>query len=140
MTAQDTRRRVTARRETDPRTTGRGDTGRIRVGSSAQREGQHYRMDTLTQEREATWVNVLLLSVNIALGLFVTLRFGLLAMTVGFYFCFLLYHTPIVFDRTAWYAGASAVYTLVLVALGVFGLVIAKGSRPWLQDSALLEG
>jgi serine/threonine-protein kinase len=94
----------------------------------------------LTQEREATWVNVLLLSVNIALGLFVTLRFGLLAMTVGFYFCFLLYHTPIVFDRTAWYAGASAVYTLVLVALGVFGLVIAKGSRPWLQDSALLEG
>jgi serine/threonine-protein kinase len=66
----------------------------------------------------------------IGLGLFVLLRFGVLAAATTFFVNAALQQAPATLDVTAWYAGASALLVggVVLVALG--GFVLARGGEP----------
>ncbi len=59
--------------------------------------------------------------------LFVTIRFGLFACMVMFFFAFRLQTFPITFDWTAWYAGNSLLLLGVLAALVIYAARISVG-------------
>ncbi len=59
--------------------------------------------------------------------LFVTIRFGLFACMVMFFFAFRLQSFPITFDWTAWYAGNSLLLLGVLTALVIYAARISVG-------------
>jgi serine/threonine protein kinase len=85
----------------------------------------------LVQWPELPVMNVFFIGLCVAGCLFVTLRYGLLSLTLGLYFCFLLYQTPITIDFSAWYLGTSLVYVLILLGLAVYGFLVSLGGRPF---------
>ena len=66
-------------------------------------------------------------------NLFIALRFGLLAIVFLRYSYLLLIWTPLTYDLSAWYAGSTVAYGLVLICLAVYGFVISLGDRPLLK-------
>jgi serine/threonine protein kinase len=84
----------------------------------------------LVQWPELPVLNVFFIGVCVAGCLFVTLRYGLLSLALGLYFCFVLYQTPINLDFSSWYLGTSLVYMLALLGLAVYGFLVSLGGRP----------
>jgi serine/threonine-protein kinase len=74
-----------------------------------------------------------LLLVVIAMTIFLTvlLRFGLLALAAMSVTDTIRIGAPMTLDMDAWYAGSGLVYLSVLVALAVYGFVVASGGQ-WL--------
>jgi serine/threonine-protein kinase len=83
--------------------------------------------------------NVFFIGLCVAGGLFVTLRYGLLSLTLGLYFCFLLYQTPLTLDFTSWYFPVSLVYMLALFAIAAYGFWISRAGRPLFQETFFQE-
>jgi predicted lysophospholipase L1 biosynthesis ABC-type transport system permease subunit len=67
------------------------------------------------------------------LGLFVGLRYGLLAMVVGMFVGYLLQRAPITLDWSTWYVWHTAIPMVCLVSLGLYGFWISLGDRPFLM-------
>jgi serine/threonine-protein kinase len=84
----------------------------------------------LVQEPELHVFWVVLLGATVAASLFVTLRFGLLAVTVGMFYCYYLYQIPLSLDLSAWYGWHSLIYMLWPVLLVGVGFWIARGGDP----------
>jgi hypothetical protein len=84
----------------------------------------------LFQWSELPLFNVFFMGLCVAGCLFVTLRYGLLSLTFGLYFCFVLYQTPMTLDLSSWYFGSGLVYMLVLFGLAAYGFVVSLGDRP----------
>src|SRR5262249_43403223 len=78
----------------------------------------------LVQEPELHVFWVALLGAAVAASLFVTLRFGLLASTVGMFFCYFLYQVPLTLDVSAWYGWQSLIYMLWPILLSGVGFLI----------------
>jgi hypothetical protein len=83
----------------------------------------------LVQEPELHIFWVVLLGVTVTASLFVSLRFGLLAVTAGLFFCYFLYQVPLTLDLSAWYGWQSLVYMLWPILLSGMGYYIARGGR-----------
>jgi hypothetical protein len=64
--------------------------------------------------------------------LFVFMRFGLLALVVGFIVSGVMTDAPFTFDFAAWYAASSCYVLLALAALFVYAFFISLGNRPLL--------
>lgn len=74
-----------------------------------------------------SWVLFPLLA---AAGLFVLVRFGVLALGVAGFVYFLSASTPITFDARAWYAGIGFVALAVMAAIATFGAITSVSGRP----------
>jgi serine/threonine-protein kinase len=84
----------------------------------------------LVQEPELHVFWVALLGATVIASLYVTLRFGLLAATVGLFFCYFLYQIPLSFDFSSWYGWQSLIYMLWPIVLTGIGFFIARGAEP----------
>jgi hypothetical protein len=72
-----------------------------------------------------------------ALILVLLLRFGLLALAVGYTCVNLLVGAPLGLDPSRWYFSHAVVPVLIVLALAVYGFKTSLGSRPvfgWLND------
>jgi hypothetical protein len=69
-------------------------------------------------------------SVSIALGVGVMLRYGLLSVVVAYYFFSLLIDGPLTLDVGAWYARVGGLYAAVLLALAGGAFYISLGGKP----------
>ncbi|MBV9144722.1 MAG: hypothetical protein JO065_02315, partial [Acidobacteria bacterium] len=67
-----------------------------------------------------------------ALIVFVLLRFGLLALTVGYTCVALLINAPLGLDPSRWYFSRGFVPVLIVLALALYGFRTSLGSRPLL--------
>jgi serine/threonine-protein kinase len=65
---------------------------------------------------------------------FVLCRVGFLAYVMGSYAYFLLTWPPLTTQLATWYSGPALLCVLVLLALAVYGFVVALGGRPLLRD------
>jgi serine/threonine-protein kinase len=65
------------------------------------------------------------------------LRFGFLTFATALICTAALSQAPLTTDLSAWYAGTSALYALVLAGLAVYGFVISLGGRPLLGKGFL---
>jgi hypothetical protein len=83
----------------------------------------------LVQESELHLAWAVLMGLSIAAGIFVTLRFGLLALAVGLYFNYFLYQVPLTLDLSKWYGWHSVAYMLWALALAFIAYRIARGFR-----------
>jgi serine/threonine-protein kinase len=88
----------------------------------------------LVQEPELHLFWAVLLGASVAASLIVTLRFGLLAATVGSFFCYFLYQVPLTLDASAWYGWRSLSYMLWPVFLSGIGFLIARGGQPSFRE------
>jgi hypothetical protein len=72
-----------------------------------------------------------------AVYLFILVRFGLLAICVGWFLLSLPDALPTTFDFSAWYAGYFFVLLLITTALLAHGCRFSLAGRPMLGESAL---
>jgi hypothetical protein len=90
----------------------------------------------LIQEPELHVFWVALMGATVIASLFVALRFGLLAVTVGLFFCYYLYQVPLTLDPSAWYWWQSLIYMAWPILLAIIAFSIARGARPPAQEIA----
>ena len=83
----------------------------------------------LVQEPELHVFWVALLGATVTASLYVTLRFGLLAVTVGAFCCYFLYQVPLSLDFSSWYRWQSVIYMLWPILLAGIGFFIARGGQ-----------
>jgi serine/threonine-protein kinase len=79
---------------------------------------------------ENPWIAAALTAVAVPLVLFTLTRFGLLAMTVMFYFLALIGGSPLTSDVGAWYAGPTILLLVVTVGLAAYGFYLSLAGRP----------
>jgi serine/threonine-protein kinase len=72
-----------------------------------------------------------------ALGLFLALRYGLLALTVGMFVGYTVQFAPITLDWSGWYVWHAVVPMAVLTGLAVYGFVVSLGGRPLFRPGLL---
>ena len=65
---------------------------------------------------------------------FVLLRFGLLALMVGYTFAHVLRHMPLTVDWTAWYGYATLLTLVTVAAVTLWGFRVALAGRPLFRD------
>jgi serine/threonine-protein kinase len=95
----------------------------------------------LLQEPELNVFWVALMGAALTASTIVALRFGLLAMIVGLYFCYFLYQVPLTLDFTVWYGWQSFVYLLWAVTLCGVGYLLARGGpAPFAEVSPAESG
>ncbi len=82
----------------------------------------------LIQEPELHLFWAALMAATVTASLFVTLRFGLLAVTAGLFFCYFLHQVPLTLDSSSWYAPQSLVYMLWPMLAAGASFLIARGS------------
>jgi hypothetical protein len=75
---------------------------------------------------------------RIAAGVFLLLRFGILAAIACGFAGFLLQSAPLSLDTSAWYFGASLTYLAVLVGLSAYAAWISLGNQVALNRAARL--
>lgn len=80
-------------------------------------------------DAEIPWVKAISALVFYSLGFFLLLRFGFLAYLICNFAGGIWTNMPIAFDSTAWYATTSFISLLVMVALAIYGYVIATRGR-----------
>jgi serine/threonine-protein kinase len=74
-----------------------------------------------------------------ALGVFLLIRFGLLAWVVQGFFVNLLNGFPLTTQGSAWYAGISLTAILLMAALAFYGFYTSLGGRPVFGGAVLEE-
>jgi serine/threonine-protein kinase len=74
-----------------------------------------------------------------ALGVFLLIRFGLLAWVVQGFFVNLLMGFPLTTQGSAWYAGTSLTAILLMAALAFYGFYTSLGGRPVFGGAVLEE-
>jgi serine/threonine protein kinase len=84
-------------------------------------------------------VGTLLAGVTFALVLFVTRRFGLLAMIASMFFSLLFGTYPMTSDFSAWYAGSTIFGLSVGLALVLYSFYISLGGQPVFKGGILRE-
>jgi hypothetical protein len=84
----------------------------------------------LTQEPELHIFWAASMGAAVLVSLFVALRFGLLAYTVGLFFCYFLYQVPLTLNPSAWYWWQSLIYMLWPILLAGIGFLVARAARP----------
>jgi hypothetical protein len=94
----------------------------------------------VVQEPEQPALGVALMGLMVAAGMVVVLRFGLLAHTVGLFFCFLIYQTPLSIDFSTWYALQSMVYLAVPTGVVTLAFLIALGGQPLFRETFFRPG
>ena len=82
------------------------------------------------------WIGAAILVVALATVLFTLTRFGLLAMTVMFYF-FALMSFPLTSDLTAWRAGATIVPLATMIGIAGYACYLAMAGRPLFSGDLL---
>ncbi len=83
----------------------------------------------MIQEPELHFFWLALMGATVLACLFVALRFGLLAITVGLFYCYFLYQVPLTLDPSAWFWWQSLAYMVWPIALAVIGFLIAREPR-----------
>jgi serine/threonine-protein kinase len=76
----------------------------------------------------------------VAACVLVLLRFGILALVLGFYMADLLLGRPFTLHFSAWYIGSTVVYLLIAAGLVGYGFVISLGGRPLLGEAFFEDG
>jgi hypothetical protein len=77
--------------------------------------------------------------VTFALVLFVTRRFGLLAMIAAMFFSLLFVTYPMTSDFSAWYAGSTIFGLCAGLAVVLYSLYISLGGQPLFGGKLLPE-
>lgn len=88
----------------------------------------------LVQEPELHYFWAALMGATVCACLFVALRFGLLANTVGLFFCYYLYQLPFTLHLSSWYSWQSLIYMLWPILLAGVGFLIARGGQPTFRE------
>jgi serine/threonine-protein kinase len=88
----------------------------------------------LVKGGQAYALDVLFVTLSVALGMHVALRYGLLALTVGLYYCYTLSQTPITLDLSTWYARSALLYMLAPALLAVYAFRISLAGRPLFRE------
>jgi serine/threonine-protein kinase len=88
----------------------------------------------LIQEPELHVFWAVPMGATVIASLFVTLRYGLLAVTAGVFFCYFLYQIPLTLDLSAWYGWQSLIYLAWPILLATIGYVIARGGQPSFRE------
>jgi len=68
--------------------------------------------------------------IGFALIIFITIRFGLLAMMASFFATVILIHYPATTDLSTWYAGSTLFAYAVVLALAGYAFHTAVAGRP----------
>ncbi|MBI1786555.1 MAG: protein kinase [Acidobacteria bacterium] len=76
-------------------------------------------------------------TVNVAITLFLALRFGLVALAAGFLILDTLTALPLSLQASAWYSGIGWTGLLLLLALAVYAFYTSLGGRPLFSGAAL---
>ncbi|MGD9724472.1 MAG: serine/threonine-protein kinase [Pirellulales bacterium] len=84
----------------------------------------------LIQEPEFHVFWVALMGATVLASLFVALRFGLLAITIGLFYLYFLYQVPLTLDPSNWYWWPSVLYMAWAIGLAAFGFWIARAEDP----------
>jgi hypothetical protein len=84
----------------------------------------------LTQEPELHMFWAASMGAAVLASLFVTLRFGLLAYTVGLFFCYFLYQVPLTLNPSAWFWWPSLIYMFWAIFLASIGFLVARAAGP----------
>lgn len=87
----------------------------------------------LVSSANKPWIEGLVYGSYYALGLFLLLRFGLLAYTVFALHRALFPNLPLTLDFAAWYAGTAAITMLLSAGLAVHGFWLSRADRPLLR-------
>jgi serine/threonine-protein kinase len=90
----------------------------------------------LTQEPEVNLFWATAMGAAVLASLYVTLRYGLLAYTVGLFFCYFLYQVPLTLDPSSWFWWQSVIYMCWPIFLAAVGFAIARAPRPAFQEIA----
>jgi hypothetical protein len=77
---------------------------------------------------------------EVAINLFVVLRFGLPAFWATLLFQMAAHRTALTLDLSAWFASNGGVAMLVLSAVAVYAFVVSLGDRPLLGKAFFAEG
>ena len=85
------------------------------------------------------WITAAVLAVSLPLVLFTLTRFGLLALTVMFYFFGLLETSPLTSDVASWYAGPTIFSLAVMVGLVAYGFYQSLAGRPLVSADLFAE-
>jgi serine/threonine-protein kinase len=88
----------------------------------------------LIQEPELHFFWAALMGATVIASLFVTLRFGLLAVTAGLFFCYFLYQVPLTLDLSVWYGWESLIYVLWPILLAGMAFLVARGGQPSFRE------
>lgn len=88
----------------------------------------------LVQEAEVHPIWVLLLGMTVSASIFAALRFGLLTLTCGLYFCYYLYQVPLTLDFSVWYGWQALTYLMWPILLAGIGFILARGGNSLLKD------
>jgi hypothetical protein len=88
----------------------------------------------LIQEPELHVFWAVLMGATVTASLFVALRFGLLAVTAGLFFCYFLYQVPLTLELSVWYGRQSLIYMLWPILLVGIGFFIARGGQPSFRE------
>ena len=98
--------------------------------------GTLFVLESLSVSTQGSWILWSAIGVLIWLGLTLStlVYFGLLATIVAFYFFGILGSSPFTLDMSAWYAPGSLIHIAVLVALPVYGFIIALGGKRLFSD------
>jgi hypothetical protein len=88
----------------------------------------------LIQEPEFQLSWALLMVAVVSASLFVALRFGLLAVTSGLFFCYFLYQVPLTLHFSVWYGWQALVYLLWPILLAGIAFFIARGGQPSFRE------
>jgi serine/threonine-protein kinase len=87
-------------------------------------------LDGMLWRNSAPMAAVAVTSLGVGVALFVMQRYGLLALATGISLNFVLFHSPVTYDLTTWYAGCTVSTVLIVVAFVVYAFVISLGGRP----------
>lgn len=83
----------------------------------------------MIQEPELHFYWMALMGASLLASFVVATRFGLLAMTIGLYFCYFLYQLPLTLDPSSWYWWPSLAYMAWAIGLAAFGYWAARNGR-----------
>ena len=87
------------------------------------------------QEPEFHFFWMALMGATVLASLFVALRFGLLAVTVGLFFLYFLYQVPLTLDPSSWYWWQSLIFMAWPVFLAGISFSIARASQSAAPES-----
>jgi serine/threonine-protein kinase len=82
------------------------------------------------------WVEAPVLILYQGLGVFLLLRFGLLALIISAYVDNIFDAFPMTLQTSAWYSGLGFVGLFIVLAITAYGFRISLGSRPMIAVSA----
>ncbi|HEU5402369.1 MAG TPA: serine/threonine-protein kinase [Terriglobales bacterium] len=81
--------------------------------------------------------NLILFTIIYSIAAFVVLRFGFIALAIGFFLTDLLLNIPVTTHPSAWYASSTIFVLLVVVALAAWGAYTSLGGQKLWQDHPL---